>query len=143
MQPFCLNKVDDSTYPNRFPDPFISTSTCTSTKNYHFQREIVKKDGRILLCNLTKTMTATRRFIVQPQHRLAANMTQEGKKSRKRPQKDQKLEHTEITNPPKSSQIKARCFLRFSPPAHDNKKAHSLRRYYPDQVLRVYLSLLR
>jgi hypothetical protein len=50
-------------------------------------------------------MTATRRFIVQPQHRLAANMT-EGKKTRKKPQKDQKLGHTEITKPPQSSQGK-------------------------------------
>jgi hypothetical protein len=104
MLPFCLNKVHDSTYPNRFPDPFISSSTCTSTKTYHFRREIVKKDGRIVLCNLTKMMTATRRFTVQPQHRLAANMTQEGKKTRKRPQKDQK--HMEITKPSQSSQGK-------------------------------------
>jgi hypothetical protein len=88
MLPFCLNKVDDSTYPNSFPDPFISSSTCTSTEIYHFQREIVKKDERIVLCNLTKMMTATRRFIVQPRHRLAANMTQEGEKTRKGPQKD-------------------------------------------------------
>jgi len=100
----------------------ISSSTCTSTKIYHFQREIVKKDGRIVLCNLTKMMTATKQFTVQPQHRLAANMTQ-GKKTRKRLQKDQKLEHTEITKPPpvKSRQAVSCAFL----PLHMTTKKHT------------------
>jgi len=123
MLPFCLNKVDDSTYPNSFPDPFISSSTCTSTKIYHFQREIVKKDERIVLCNLTKMMTATRRFIVQPRHRLAANMTQEGKKNQEETAKRSKAgaHRNNKTSPVKSRQAVSCAFLHL----HMTTKKHT------------------
>jgi hypothetical protein len=121
MLPFCLNKVHDSTYPNRFPDPFISSSTCTSTKTYHFRREIVKKDGRIVLCNLTKMMTATRRFTVQPQHRLAANMTQEGKKNQEETAKRSKAHGNNKTFPVKSRQAVSCAFLHL----HMTTKKHT------------------
>jgi hypothetical protein len=86
-------------------------------------------------------MTATRRFIVQPQHKLAANMTQEGKKNQEETTKRSKAgaHRNNKTSPVKSRQAVSCAFLHLH---MTTKKAHSLRRYYPDQVLRVYLSLL-